>query len=244
MKHLIFKAIKTVLFLTFTAVIIVLLSFIGLKIHVYRDLSDYQTFSETHNTVIVIDPGHGGEDGGAEANGVIEKNVNLAISHVLSDLLKLSDTSVVMTRNDDRLLYRDGEENHKKRHDLLNRVAVAEKYETALFVSIHQNKFEIPKYKGLQVYFSPNNPESERLAKIIQSNTREHLDNSNKREVKQADYRIKVLDLLKMPAVLIECGFLSNPEEAKLLASYEYQKKLAFMTYLSLTEYLNNGEIK
>ena len=235
------KAIKTVLFLLFLSLVILILSIFGLFLHVDKALSVNSTLSDK---VIIIDAGHGGEDGGAEVNGILEKNINLSIAHILSDYLKLSHIKCDMTRKDDRLLYKPGEEKHKKRYDLLNRVEFANNYANAVFISIHQNKFEISKYRGLQVYYSPNNDASSVLAETIQKNAKTLLDNSNRREIKKADFRIKVLDMLKMPAVLVECGFLSNPEEAKLLDSTEYQKKIAFIIYLSAIEYLeNNGEL-
>jgi len=219
LNNYIFHALKTVVFLTFTALIILLFSVSGCII----DRDNYSVTSARSDAVptIVIDPGHGGEDGGAEAYGVVEKNINLGVALYISDFLELSCYPIVMTRSDDRLLYKNGEENHKKRYDLLNRVEFAESFDNAVFVSVHQNKFEISKYKGLQVYYSPNNDGSMRLAECIQTNSKKYLDDKNKREVKQADFRIKVLDMLKMPAVLVECGFLSNPEEAALLASTE-----------------------
>lgn len=193
--------------------------------------------------IVILDAGHGGEDGGAEANGVLEKNINLSIANYVSSYLNISGFENVMTREDDRLLYNAGEENNKKRYDLNNRIIFAEKYPQGVFVSIHQNKFEIPKYKGLQVYYSSNNNDSERLANIIQNNARLNIDINNKRETKPADFRIRILDSLKQPSVLVECGFLSNPEEAALLNTKEYQKKVAFVIYKSIVEYLcNNGE--
>ena len=233
-------ASKTVFAVLIISAVIIVFSVVGLMLSADADayLSSVVDENITFPTVI-IDPGHGGEDGGAEANGVTEKNINLAVSLMLSDYFSVSEYECVLTRKDDRLLYCQGEEKNKKRHDLINRVKFANDIGNALFVSIHQNKFEIPKYKGLQVYYSPNNKQSRVLAEIIQSKAKQYIDVSNNREVKQADFRIKVLDMLKMPAVLIECGFLSNPEEAKLLSSMEYQKKIAFVSYLSLVEYLN-----
>lgn len=235
------KALKTVLAILIISAVIVMFSVTGLMF-CKGDLKSLTAANNIERSfpLIIIDPGHGGEDGGAEANGVTEKNVNLAISLMMSDYFEVSDYDCVLTRNDDRLLYGQGEEKNKKRHDLLNRIKFANSYDDAVFVSIHQNKFEIPKYKGLQVYYSANNPQSEVLAKIIQSNSKEYIDSANNREVKQADFRIKVLDMLKIPAVLIECGFLSNPDEAYLLSTTEYQKKIALVAYLSLVEYINN----
>ena len=192
---------------------------------------------------LVIDPGHGGEDGGAEANGVVEKNVNLAISAYLREFMKITDTETVMTRTDDRLLYQTGETARKKYYDIQNRIALAKSFPDAFLVSIHQNKFGIPKYKGLQVYYSPNHDDSARLAALIQQNARSFLDESNKREIKKADSRIRLLNTVDMPAVLVECGFLSNPEEAARLADEAYQKKTAFVLFVSILQFIEeNGE--
>ena len=244
MNKLTFYALKTVAFLILVAGIIFGLSLLGFMIHMKNDDGVLDvSYDVCKERIVVIDAGHGGEDGGACANGVVEKDINLAVSTMLKCFFDVSGFGAVMTRSDDRLLYKSGEENNKKRFDLLNRVAFADEYDDAVFISIHQNKFEIPKYKGLQVYYSANNPNSSVIARLIQDNTVKYIDNSNKREVKEADYRIRVLDMLEKPAVLVECGFLSNPDEALLLTDAQYQKKLAFVMYLSLIEYLNNTEI-
>ena len=192
---------------------------------------------------LVLDAGHGGEDGGASANGVQEKDINLIMTQAFASYLKMTPYSVRLTRTDDRLLYEAGEENRKKYYDLVNRVRFAQQFDHAVFISIHQNKFEIPKYKGLQVYYSPNHELSEPLAKRIQDNARQLLAPDNNRQIKKADHRIRVLNSLQMPAVLVECGFLSNPEEAALLSESEYQKKIAFVLFLSTLQFLEeNGE--
>ena len=244
MNKLYFCSIKTVAFLTLIAVVILFFAWAGYNTVAPSGwLIETSTFESQNFPVIILDAGHGGEDGGAEANGVLEKNINLSITKYVSAYLDIAGVKNVLTREDDRLLYNPGEENHKKRSDLTNRIRFAENYADGVFVSIHQNKFEIPKYKGLQVYYSVNNKQSEVLAKTIQNNARLNIDMSNKREVKPADFRIRILDSLKMPAVLVECGFLSNPDEAALLNSEEYQKKIAFIIYKSIVEYLcHNGE--
>ncbi len=207
-------------------------------------LSNVKIVSATGNSAptLVIDAGHGGEDGGAQANGVLEKDVNLAIARDLEQFLFLTEIETHMTRTEDQLLYHAGEEHRKKYYDLVNRISFAEQFPNAVFISIHQNKFEIPKYKGLQVYFSPNAPESAELAEILQNNAKTLLDPDNKREIKKADRTIRVLNTLKCPAVLVECGFLSNPEEAARLSDGAYQKKTAFILFLSMIEYLQNAE--
>lgn len=192
---------------------------------------------------IVLDPGHGGEDGGAAVEGILEKDINLSICEKTKAMFALSGYPVCMTRTEDRLLYENGEENRKKYYDLVHRAEFASSFENALFISVHQNKFEIPKYKGLQVYYSPHHPLSEALAACIQTNARTYLDPTNHREIKKADHRIRVLSSLEMPAVLVECGFLSNPEEAARLSTEAYQKKLAFLIFLSSLQFIEeNGE--
>lgn len=237
------KALKFILFAAVLSAIVLIFSLKNLI-----GISDLyvKSFSEQiplGNINIIIDPGHGGEDGGATVDGVMEKDLNLAISRNLSCFLKLSGYNSQMTREDDILLYNAGQESRKKYYDLENRVKFANNFENAVFLSIHQNKFEIPKYKGLQVYYSPNTPESSRFAQIIQSNAQRFLAPDNQRQIKKADNKIRVLDKLHIPAVLVECGFLSNYEEAQMLSDDDYQKKLAFMIFISTIQFLNeNGE--
>lgn len=189
---------------------------------------------------IVIDAGHGGEDGGAIGiNGVYEKNINFEISMKLYELLKSSNIPVVLTRSKDVLLY-DKNTNYtgrKKALDLAKRLEIAQSYEDPVFISIHQNSFPDSKYYGLQVYYSKNNDASLQLAETIQATSRKHLQSENKRKVKGADKNIFLLHQLSSPAVLIECGFLSNAEECALLSTEEYQLKMATVIYLSVIEY-------
>ena len=242
MNNYVARAFKFIIIMALITLIVLLFSLSGFMTHrsaEYKGVS----LEASSPTVIVIDPGHGGEDGGAEANGVTEKEINLAVSKNLAAYLSMTSYDTVMTRSDDRLLYEAGQENRKKYHDISNRIKIASSYENAIFISVHQNKFEIPKYRGLQVYYSPNDANSSNLASIIQSNVKTYIDPSNGRETKKADGNIRVLKSLKVPAVLIECGFLSNPEEAKMLSDTEYQKKLAFVTFISTLEFLQqNGE--
>lgn len=195
-------------------------------------------FPEKKPLYILIDAGHGGEDGGAVSDGgLVEKDVNLRIAKKLETMLFLSDYPVVMLRQDDRLLYEPGQEKRKKYYDITNRIAAAQAYENGVLVSIHQNKFPIKKYSGLQVYYSKHHPHSEQLAKRIQENVRQYLQPDNHRDVKSADHTIRLLDSLSIPAVLAECGFLSNDAEAALLADDAYQNKIAYLLYLSILQY-------
>ena len=190
--------------------------------------------------VIVIDAGHGGIDGGAVSeSGILEKDINLKISEYLRDLFLLSEIKCVLTRETDEMLvpkYKGS--SGKKRADLIARTEIANEAENSVFVSIHQNKFQSSKYRGLQVFYSKNNLQSREIAEIIKKQNKQMIDKNNNREVKPAGREIYILDNLDIPAVLIECGFLSNSAEAELLNSDSYQKKLAFMIYSSLMTYI------
>lgn len=179
---------------------------------------------------VVLDPGHGGIDGGAQANGVTEKDVNLAIALNLRDLLSAQGFRVIMTREDDRSIHDPGitQIARQKRSDLHNRLQILEDQPDAILVSIHQNKFEQSSSQGAQVFFGPNNPTSEVLAQSIQQAFVELLQPQNERQIKRAENNLFLLYEAKAPAVMVECGFLSNPEEAALLSQEPYQKQVAF----------------
>jgi N-acetylmuramoyl-L-alanine amidase len=180
--------------------------------------------------VIVIDPGHGGIDGGAVANGVVEKDVNLAISLTLRDMFIASGFRVVMTRETDISIHDEVVTSTRKQKtsDLHNRLAIAEDQPSAIFLSIHQNKFEQSSSRGTQIFYSPNNEQSERLATILQESFVANLQPDNTRQIKKAGDNLYLMWSAKCPAVLIECGFLSNPEEAARLTKSEYQNQVAF----------------
>ena len=189
--------------------------------------------------VLIIDAGHGGEDAGAVASdGTLEKDLNLQIASLIKVLCDLNGTKAVMTRTEDTLLYDyyDDLEDYtgqKKLYDLKNRVKIANEYEGAVYLGIHMNKFSIPKYSGTQVYFSPNNSSSELFARCVQNQARTHLQPSNNRTVKRADSSIYVLNSLLCPAILVECGFLSNEAELECLKSSDYQARLALVLFSS-----------
>lgn len=191
--------------------------------------------------LIIIDAGHGGEDVGATGvNGVFEKDLNLSLSLMLGEMLSEKGFAVVYTRTEDKLLYKDSEniKGMRKISDLKNRCKIAKNYPNALFVSIHMNTFGESKYSGLQVYYSNNNTDSERLAGAIQSNVKKEVQPDNDRKIK-AGKDIYILENVDNVAVLIECGFLSNPEEAKKLSQKEYQKMLSFSIICGIIEYMN-----
>ena len=189
-------------------------------------------------SVIVIDAGHGGEDSGAiGADGTLEKDLNLEISLNIGELLSEKGYAVVYTRTEDKLLYKE-EENIKgirKISDLKNRCEIAKQYPEAIFVSIHMNSFGSSKYSGLQIYHNDTSG-AEALANCVRNSVRESLQPENKRGLKKGK-DIYVLENSLNEAILIECGFLTNPEECKKLSEKEYQNKLSFAIVYGIIKY-------
>ena len=195
--------------------------------------------------VIVIDAGHGGEDGGASSYGdVTEKELNLAIAQNLRDMLTFCGLNVIMTRDEDFLLYDKNSDykGHKKSQDLAKRLEIARSVENAILISIHMNAFPEEKYSGLQVYFSKNHEKSFDLANSIQTSTTSKLSPENNRRVKPADKNIYLLDRFENVGILIECGFLSNREEYGRLCSDEYKKELAAVFLECIVDFTANDQ--
>jgi len=199
-------------------------------------------YEDKDNTspTIIIDAGHGGEDPGASSeNGLLEKDVNLDISLLLYSYLTDCGYNVVLTRTDDVLLY-DNTQNSKKKQDLENRVKIAQNYDNCCFISIHMNKYPAEYCKGLQTFYSSNNTNSKNLAESIQDSSK-LLQTYNKRKVKDGTNTIFVLENIKSPAVLIECGFLSNSEESVMFKKEEYKMQIAFSIYCGITRHLETN---
>ena len=200
-------------------------------------------FNENDNICFVLDAGHGGEDAGAVAkDGTLEKDLNLEIAMLLKEILELNGSQVVMTRQEDTLLYDkygDLEDytGKKKVYDLKNRLKIAEEQENSIYVGIHMNKFPEEKYNGLQVYYSPNTELSKEIASCIRDTVKATLQPNNNRNIKRGDSSIYILNEAEMPAVLIECGFLSNKEELDLIKNRDYQKSLTLCLFSSLVKY-------
>lgn len=189
--------------------------------------------------LVVIDAGHGGEDCGAVGvTGALEKDLNLAVASELGAILAQHGYTVVYTRTEDKLLLGEGEDikGIRKISDLKNRAAVANTYPSALFISIHMNSYSEAKYSGLQVYYAPGDEESRALAGKIQSSVKKQLQPENSRQTK-AGKGIFVLENSEATAVLIECGFLTNPEECTKLSQKEYQKQLSSAIVCGIIEY-------
>lgn len=187
---------------------------------------------------VLIDPGHGGEDGGAQsADGTLEKNINLSISLPLRDLLRLFGFEVAMTRETDTAIYDPAyaDKSGKKASDMRNRLSL---YETAgCVISIHQNHFSQEKYSGAQMFYSPNHPASQTLAQEIRSAVLSYLQPENTRELKQANSNIFLLSKTTVPAVLVECGFISNISERERLKTSSYQRQMALSVAAGFLHY-------
>ncbi len=184
--------------------------------------------------VIVIDAGHGGVDSGAlGVDRTEEKNLNLAVARMLADDFRLAGYTVIETRTDDRLLG-DGEKGQRKRADLEARLKLADEAPDRVFVSIHMNTYPTASCRGLQVWYSGNHTASKGYAEAVQAGVKAALQPDNRREVKQATSAIYILKNAKNPAILIECGFLTNPEECGKLCDETYQKELALTIFSSL----------
>ena len=223
-----------------TCAIILLLSFL---ISGAMRSKDHIAVSTVSPVTVVIDAGHGGEDGGAIASdGTCEKDLNLEISKTLCSLFELNGTPVKMTRTEDTLLYDyygdlDNYKGQKKIYDLKNRLKIAEELENSIYVGIHMNKFPVEKYSGMQIYYSKNNEKSVSIASSVKDANNLYLQKDNKRQIKAADSSIYVLNNITVPAVLIECGFISNQRELELLKSSDYQCKIALTLFSSISNF-------
>ena len=189
---------------------------------------------------VIIDPGHGGEDPGAVAeDGTLEKDLNLSISMLIGEGLKEKGIEVVYTRIEDKMLYSEDQniKGLRKLSDLKNRVAVAKGVDNPLFISIHMNSYGAKSLSGLQVFYSPYTG-SEELGNGISSSVKASFPSQRKRPLKKGE-GIYVLEKAVGPAVLIECGFITNPEECKKLSQKEFQKELSSAIICGIIEYMN-----
>lgn len=175
---------------------------------------------------IVLDAGHGGIDGGKIGiNGEVEKEINLLIAGRLKNLLEQQGIVAMMTRTDDNGLYEENATN-KKQQDMKRRCELINQTEAELVVSIHQNSYTEPSVCGPQVFYYENSAAAKEIAAILQSSLNTLLEIERPREIKAND-SYYILRKTERPAVIVECGFLSNPAEAALLSTEEYQQKVA-----------------
>lgn len=193
---------------------------------------------------VVIDAGHGGVDGGAEsADGLVEKDVTLELALQVRDYLQQAGALVIMTREGDYDLARPETRgfSRRKTEDLLARADILRKADADLFLTIHLNSTPSSRWRGAQTFYHPGQEESRRLAVFIQQELRDNLMNTNR--VANTASTIYLLKTSPVPAALVEVGFLSNPEEARLLADPRYQRKLAASIYRGVLRFVSGEPI-
>ncbi len=215
----------------FLIVLIFLLSITVYSLNIGVNDAAPVAVENTIQKAVILDPGHGGEDPGAvsDYSGLKEKDVNLNIALKVRDLLLNENYKVIMTREEDKLVYQEGTSNivQKRKQDLLRRKKMMDEDGADIVVSIHLNKFPQTQYFGAQTFFPPNSPDSQKLAMSLQNSLKEIVNPNNQRAALVKKDPIIILKNYKTTTSIVECGFLSNEEEEKNLASEEYQSKLA-----------------
>lgn len=221
------------------AVCLVLSAFILARQGAILVLSE-ETFSDS--VCIVVDAGHGGSDPGkVGVNGALEKDINLALALKLKELLENKEIEVVLTRDSDTGLY-PADASNKKAADMQNRCKIITDAKPAFTVSLHQNSYVTPDIKGAQVFYYGQSQQGKELAEIIQSSLIANVAPENTRTAK-ANESYYLLKKTPTPTVIVECGFLSNPEEADLLLDSGYQDKLVRAVYMGVLEYLEKEKL-
>ena len=188
---------------------------------------------------IVIDAGHGKPDEGAESSsGTTEAETNLKIALKLQNLLEQSGSTVILTRSDENAIYDLDSKTlrQKKISDIHNRVKIGNESSADIFVSIHLNKIPQQQYDGWQTFYNGKSAEGQKLAVSIQNNLNDAIQKENNRVAKSIE-NIYIVKHVEIPTTIVECGFLSNPEEEKLLLDDEYQNKLAWGIYNGIIDY-------
>ncbi|WAA12441.1 N-acetylmuramoyl-L-alanine amidase CwlD [Fervidibacillus halotolerans] len=190
--------------------------------------------------IIYIDPGHGGPDGGAEKEGVVEKDIALSISMKLRDYLEQQGAFVLLTREKDSDLADEDLQglSRRKVQDLHRRAKLINESEADLFISIHLNAIPSPKWRGAQTFYYPRYVESEIAATLIQEELIDNLQNTDRKA--KSITNVYLMKEVKKPGVLVETGFLSNPEERELLKNEDYQEKIAISIYEGIMRYFSN----
>ncbi len=238
-------------FVSFAVIILIFALFIAAAYGVMRLVHRFDDILSSKNTAVnnsedkkyvtvVLDAGHGGRDGGAVGvTGAIEKELNLDIAKRIEAKLSEMGVSVVMTRTEDVMLESDGAYS-KKNGDLKARLEIAEAAENSIFVSIHMNKFHSPSVKGTMIYYSSNNSDSKPLAEAVMSAVKDKLQPENKKAVKDVGSALYILNRTTRPAILIECGFISNSYEESLLMNEDYRERYAKVIADAVFAYINN----
>lgn len=229
--------------ITLGSIILLALTILSLK-----ETTDTKKVVETvslpvTNKVIVIDAGHGTPDEGAESsNGVSEAEINLKIALKLQTLLEQSGATVILTRSDKNAIYDIDAKTlkQKKKSDLQNRVRIGNESSADIFISIHLNKITQHQYYGWQTFYNQKNKNSQNLANSIQNSLNQTIQIENTRVPMMLD-SVYIMKNVEIPISIVECGFLSNPDEEKRLLNDEYQDKLAWGIYAGIVDYFNEN---
>lgn len=223
----------------FLIALVIIFTFVScLAINSYsRRFKSINNYQELNRINLVIDAGHGGIDVGTiGVDNSLEKGINLNIALALYDFSVISGISSFMTRDGDYLVYKQNDD--RRRSDLYNRMNFINSIDNSVLVSIHQNHFENEKEWGMQVWYSPNDEKSPVLADNILDISKQFLQPDNTRVNKISDNSYYLLYKAECPSVMVECGFMSNTNENKLLQDNEYQKKLAYSILLGINKYI------
>ena len=220
---------------------------ISLFVFVFQVASSKQTVQtvslHVSNKVIVLDAGHGKPDEGAQSsNGTTEAETNLKITLKVQSLLEQSGATVVLTRSDENAIYDLDKTTlrQKKISDIHNRVKIGNESSADIFVSIHLNKISQQQYYGWQCFYKQNDEKSTALAKSLQENLNDSIQKENKRVSMKLD-NVYIIKHVEIPISIVECGFLSNPEEETQLLSDDYQNRLAWGIYNGIMDYFYNS---
>jgi len=228
------------------AILIIMFTMITIGVMIKTAPAASKNVKIDKNSVIVIDAGHGGADGGAlSSSGISEKEYNLAIAKKLETLFKKFKIKTIMTRVGDDITLSYPEDQtplERKRADLVFRKELPKKTKADLLLTIHMNKFANSSICGAQVFYDKKFPQSEKIALAIQKEFTHVLDPNNKRQAKPVDSSIYLLKNPHVPSVLIECGFLSNPQEEAKLQSKKYQEKVARCIYSGIVKYFETAD--
>ncbi len=232
---------RTIIY-SFAALLAISVSAVCISLKEVHDNMDYALpSSAVESKNILIDAGHGGFDAGASDNGISEKDINLSVAKELKKLIEDNGGKTAMTREGD---VSTADENRSdgssaKKSDLRRRREMIKESGADIFISIHMNKFPQSKYWGAQVFYAATPEDSKRLGECIQAALPRVLGDNNDRVSKKAESGIFILKNAEIPSVIVECGFLSNPDEAEKLKTEDYQKQLARAIFEGLCDFLN-----
>ena len=242
------KFTKQRVFIIFFSIIISLVVYIGQKTQSNgrneRNIGDavQVTTLPVSGKVVILDAGHGTPDEGAESNnGTTEAQINLKIVLKIQELLEQSGCTVILTRSNENAIYDLDAKTlkQKKVSDIHNRVKIGNESSADIFVSIHLNKISQQQYYGWQTFYNTSNEQSKVLAEQIQENLNESIQKENNRVAMKLN-TVYIMKHVEIPISIVECGFLSNPQEEKQLQDEEYQNRLAWGIYTGITSYFKN----